>query len=257
MASASDIDAVESGITNTIVNKPALAIESTSPSEQYLGRTLSYDIVVKNTGDGIAEDAIVVASVPENVQFKSATSGGNFTHMSPGKVTWNIGAMAPNTSKTFRMELSSDQPGEVSTTATANAKCAEAVSSSSSTKVAGIPGILLTAVDDPDPVEVGQNVTYTVTITNQGTAADTSIRVICMLEQGMEYVSSSGPTEAKVDGYQISFNAVSSLAPKDKAEWKIIVKAMAAGDMRFKATLTSDQLSSRPVEKIEATTFYK
>ncbi len=257
MASASDLTSVESGMTNTVVNKPVLAIESTSPSEQYLGRTLSYDITVKNTGDGVAENAVIVTSVPDNVQFKSATSGGNFTHMSPGKVTWNIGALAPNTSKTVRMELSSEQPGDVSTTATANAKCADAVSSSSSTKVAGIPGILLTAVDDHDPIEVGQNVTYIVTVTNQGTATDTNIRITCMLEKGMEYVSSSGPTEAKVDGYKISFGPVSSIAPKGVSEWSIIVKALDAGDMRFKASLTSDQLSSRPVEKIEATTFYK
>jgi uncharacterized repeat protein (TIGR01451 family) len=256
-ASASDLTMVESGVTNTVVNKPVLAIQSTSPNEQYLGRTLSYDITVKNTGDGIAEDAIVVASVPENVQFKSATNGGNFTHMSPGKVTWNIGALAPNSSKTVRMELSSDQPGEVSTTTTANAKCAEAVSSSSSTKVAGIPAILLQTRDDPDPIEIGQNVTYTVSITNQGSAVDTNIRMSCILENGMEYVSSSGPTEGKLSGSTLSFEPISSLAPKDIAVWNIVIKATAAGDMRFKTSLTSDQLSSRPVEKIEPTTFYK
>jgi uncharacterized repeat protein (TIGR01451 family) len=255
-ASASNLTIVESGATNTVVNKPVLAIESTAPSQQYLGRTLSYDITVKNTGDGIAENAVVIASVPENVQFKSATEGGNFTHMSPGKVTWNIGALAPNTSKTFRMELSSDQPGEVSTITTANAKCAEAVSSSSSTKVAGIAAILLEVVDSPDPIEVGQNVVYTVTVTNQGSAADTAIKINCMLEKGMEYVSSEGPTKATVSGGQISFEALSSLAPKANAEWKITVKASDVGDMRFKATMNSEQLG-RPVEETESTKFYK
>jgi uncharacterized repeat protein (TIGR01451 family) len=255
-ASASNLVAVESGVTNTVVNKPVLAIESTAPSEQYLGRTLSYNITVKNTGNGMAENAVLVTSVPENVKFMSATEGGNFTHMSPGKVTWNIGALAPNASKTVRMELSSDQPGEVSTTATANAKCAEAVTSSSQIKVAGIAAILLEVIDSPDPIEIGQNVTYTVKVTNQGSAADTAIRINCMLEKGMEYVTSDGPTKATVDGGKISFEALPSLAPKGNVEWKIIVKASDAGDMRFKATMNSEQLG-RPVEETESTKFYK
>ncbi len=255
-ASASDMAAVESGITKTVVNKPVLAIESAAPSEQYLGRTLSFDITVKNTGDGMAENAVVVTSVPEDVKFISATEGGNFTHMSPGKVTWNIGALAPNASKTVRMELSSEQIGEVATTATANAKCAEAVTSLSKTKVAGIAAILLEVVDSPDPIEVGQNVVYTVSVTNQGSAADTAIRINCMLEKGMEYVSSEGPTKATVEEGKISFGALASIAPKGTAVWKVTVKASEAGDMRFKATMNSDQLS-RPVEETEATKFYK
>jgi len=255
-ASAADIPSVDSGSSNTIVNKPVLAIDSTFPTQQYIGRSMSYDITVKNTGDGIAQDAVIVASVPDNAKFMSATDGGNYTHMSPGKVTWNIGALAPNSSKTVRMELMSDEPGEVASTTTANAKCAEAVSKAGQTKVAGIAAILLETVDDPDPVELGQNVTYTITITNQGSAMDTSIRMSCMLEQGMEYVSSSGPTKASVNAGTISFEPLSSLSPKEKAVWKLVVKAVGAGDMRLKTILTSDQMS-RPAEKTEPTTFYK
>jgi uncharacterized repeat protein (TIGR01451 family) len=255
-ASAADIPSVNSGAANTIVNKPVLAINSTFPAQQYIGRAMSYDITVKNTGDGIAQDAVIVASVPDNAKFMSATDGGNFTHMSPGKVTWNIGALAPNESKTVRMELSSDEIGEVASTTTANAKCAEAVSNAGQTKVAGIAAILLETVDNPDPVELGQNVTYTITITNQGSAMDTAIRMNCMLEQGMEYVSSSGPTKGTLSGSTISFEPLTSLSPKEKAVWKLVIKAVSAGDMRLKTVLTSDQMS-RPAEKTEPTTFYK
>jgi len=256
MASAADLPKVESDVTKTVVKKPVLSFDNSYPNQQYIGRPMSYDITIKNTGDGIAQDTVVVASVPENVKFMNATEGGNFTHMSPGKVTWNIGSLAPNASKTVKMALSSEQLGEVSTTTIANAKCAEAVSSSGKTIVAGISAILLEVVDSPDPIELGQNVTYTVSVTNQGSATDTAIRINCMLEKGMEYVSSSGPTKATVDAGKIGFDALSSLAPQAKVEWKIIVKALDAGDMRFTATMNSGQLT-RPVEETEATKFYK
>jgi hypothetical protein len=38
--------------------------------------------------------------------------------------------------------------------------------------------------------------------------------------------------------------------------WRVVVRAVEPGDVRMKVTLTSDQLT-RPVEKTEATNFYK
>lgn len=255
-ASAMDLPAVESKVTETIVNKPVLTLESSSPENQYVGRPVAYEITVTNNGDGIAEDAVLTASVPDNVEFINATEGGDYTHSSPGKVTWNIGQLAPNSSKTVKMEFSSQQPGEVSSTITANAHCAETVSTSDQTSVTGIPAILLEVIDSPDPIELGQDVTYTIKVTNQGSAANSDIKISCMLEEGMEYVASGGPTEAEVKGNNINFQPLASLAPEEIAEWNVTVKATGAGDMRFKTTLTEAQLD-RPVEETEATKFYE
>ena len=45
------------------------------------------------------------------------------------------------------------------------------------------------------------------------------------------------------------------LQPGARAEWQVVVKAVKAGDVRFKVEMTSDQLS-RPVEETEATNLY-
>lgn len=245
-----------SEMIETTVSQPVLAISGGGPSRQYLGRPLTYELTITNNGDAIAKDTIVEASVPEGIQFNRATAGGNFTRSSPGKVTWNIGTLEPGETKKVSMTLTMNEAGELITTATAKAYCAETVSDSIQTSLEGIPAILIEVVDVSDPIEVGQDETYVITVTNQGSEADTGIRIDCTLDSGMQYVSSSGPTTASVIGNQISFAPLPLLAPKDKVSWRVTVKASSIGDKRFKATMNSDQLE-RIVEETEATRFYK
>lgn len=247
---------VHSNITETHVKEPVLTITETGPSKQYIGKSLTYEITLTNKGDGIAKNTMVEAMVPEWASFSSATHGGQFTRSSPGKVTWNIGTLNPNTSRKLNMVLTGNQIGTMKTKVMAKAYCAEAVSTSAETMLSGIPGILLEVVDVADPIEVGQNETYLITVTNQGSADGTNIQVTCMLEENMQYVSSSGPTQGAVVGGKITFGPLSKLSPKAQAKWQITVKALDVGDARFKTMMKSDQLE-RFVEETEATRFYQ
>ncbi len=246
----------ESELISTNVAQPVLEINESCPANQYIGRTVAYDITVTNRSDEIAKATIVEASVPETAQFQSATDDGMFTHSSPGKVTWNIGSLMPNSSKMVSMNLSIERPGTIITEAKAKAFCADSVSTSCQTSVSGIPGILLEVVDTLDPIEVGDSETYLITVTNQGSADDTNIKITCKLEKTMMYVSSSGPTEASAVGMTITFAPLASLAPKAQAKWRLNVKAVSIGDVRLKVSMISDQLT-RPVEETEATRFYE
>lgn len=256
MLTSSFTGELESNVTSTLVSKPVLTINESCPASQYTGRSLTYEITVMNRGDGTAKEAVIEAMVPEGAKFNRATEDGRFTHASPGKVTWNLGELMPQNSKTVSMMLTSDKSGTFVSRATAKAFCADTVSTSCQTTLSGIPAILLEVIDVSDPVEIGQNETYVITVTNQGSAPDTNIRVTCMLEDDMEYVSSSGQTTASLMGNELTFAPLVSLAPKAQAVWRINIKATDAGDMRFKATINSDQLD-RPVEETEATTFYR
>ncbi|HUW20471.1 MAG TPA: hypothetical protein VMW16_14335 [Sedimentisphaerales bacterium] len=247
---------VESDLRTTNVREPVLAINQSCPADQYIGRPLTYDITVTNKGDAVAKDTIIQASVPEGIKFHSATAGGQFSSASPGKVVWNVGSLEPSASMKVSMTFMGDRAGSIQTTAMAKAYCADDASTSCRTMVSGIPAILLEVIDVSDPIEVGQSEMYIITVTNQGSAPDTNIRVSCMLEENMQYVSSSGPTTGLVEGNKVTFGALASLAPKAQAKWQVNVKALRSGDVRFKTVITSDQLS-RTVEETESTNFYE
>ena len=74
--------------------------------------------------------------------------------------------------------------------------CTDAVTADCSVDFEGIPAILLEVTDNPDPVEVGTTTTYTIQVTNQGSATDNNIRVVATLPASQSYVSAGGPTTA-------------------------------------------------------------
>ncbi|MHC4469223.1 MAG: hypothetical protein ACYSUZ_07715, partial [Planctomycetota bacterium] len=119
-----------------------------------------------------------------------------------------------------------------------------------------ISAILLEVIDLSDPIEVGKDVTYVITATNQGSAPATNILIKALLEKSLEYVGNSGTTGGAVSGDTVSFDPLPALAPKDTATWKIVVKAVKEGDVRFGVTMNSDQLT-RDVQETEATKFYE
>lgn len=235
------------------VMAPKLAITKTAPERTFLGQAITYNINVKNTGNGDANNTIVTETLPAGATFVSASDAGT---SSAGSVVWKIGTLKAGAEKNFTVSLRADTKGTLKNTASADADCADAVSAAASTNVEGIPAILLEVIDQADPVAVGDSTTYLVTVTNQGSAVGTNIKIVCNLEQQAEFVSGTGDTAVTARGKTITMAPVASLAPKAQASWKVVVKAVGEGDVRFAVQMTSDQIT-RSVDETEATNFYK
>lgn len=244
---------VNSNAVATVVREPVLTISKSCSARAFIARPIDYEITVTNTGDGAAVGTTISDSIPAGVTFMSASDGGR---VQGGHIVWNVGTLAPKASKTVTAQLSAAQAGTYRNTATADADCAEAVSDGCETVVTGIPAILLEVVDDPDPIRVGSETTYIITVTNQGSAPDNNIRIVCTLEANQEHVSSGGATNGSVSGRTITFAPVATLAPKAEATFRVVIRATAVGDTRFKVTMNSDNLK-RPVEETEATNQYE
>ncbi|MDR4508097.1 MAG: DUF11 domain-containing protein [Candidatus Brocadiaceae bacterium] len=243
----------QSNITNTVVRQPALEITKNGPDKRYVGGEITYEIVVANKGDGPAVSTIIEDVIPANTTYVSSTGGGV---LSGSKVSWNAGTLKPAESKKVDVTVRASSIGEAKNSVTVRADCAESASATAITKILGIPAVLLEVIDIEDPIPIGENVTYVITVTNQGSEASANVKINCLLEEGMQYVSSSGPTSGTADAKAVTFAPLPSLAPKAKATWKVVIKATAKGDVRFKVTMTDDRLD-RPVQETEATYLYE
>jgi len=240
---------------NTIVvGQPVLVINKTGPEKQYAGKPVLYEIKIANKGDAPAKNVIIEDEIPRGVTSVKATAGAKLTRAR--KVVWKLGTLAPDVSKKVRLSYVPTEMGTLTNKTTATAYCAEVATSSVTTSVAGISGVLLEVVDLEDPIELGGSTTYVVKVENQGSAPATGIRIICNLEDNVRYISSTGATRGLLEGNVLTFTPLDSLAPKAKATWNIIVQAMEPADTRFNAVMNTDQLT-RPVEETEATHLYK
>jgi uncharacterized repeat protein (TIGR01451 family) len=235
----------------TVVRQPVLEVTKTGPELRYVGRPAIYEITVANKGDASARETMLVDTIPAGTEFVSASDRGQFAN---GKVTWSLGTLAVNGTKTVTLTLKPLRIGVVRNLASAKAVCAEA-SDDASTQIKGMSAILLEVIDVEDPIEIGANETYVITVTNQGSADGTNIVIECIIPPEEDYVSSTGLTRAAVDGKVVKFAPLKSLAPKAKATYQVVVKGTDAADVRFKVKLTSDQIE-RPVEETESTHVY-
>lgn len=254
-ASATGGLSANSNTVAVVVKQPALALNIKCPERVFLGRDMCYEVTVKNTGDAPAANTTVSCPMPAGSSFIRASDGGAQTG---GSVTWNVGTLAPEASKTLSFCVRSNTAGTFQTTATARATCADEVTANCSTNLVGVPALLLDGTDDPDPIEVGQTTTYTLTVTNQGTAPLTTIRLVCTMDEGdtMEHVSNTGPTAGTLQGRTITFAPIARLEPKESRTYRIVIRAVKEGQVSFKGEASSAEIT-RPLVKIETTNFYR
>lgn len=243
----------QSNTTTTVVRKPKLELACVAPERVILGRAATFTFTVRNTGDGASRDTMINMPLPAGTTFVSATEGGM---ASPTGVTWNLGTLAPNASRTVAVTVRPSDKGAVPASATAVGFCADQVTTNCQTVVQGVPAILVEMIDTEDPVEVGQETTYVITVTNQGTAAGTNVTVVMELPAELDFISATGQTQGRLDGRTLRFAPVATLAPRAKAEWRVVVRANAEREVRTRVLVTSDQFRT-PIEEIESTNLYK
>ena len=239
--------------TTTVVHRPVLAIAKTGPARQYIGRPITYEITVTNRGDVPATNTRVEDTIPQGTQGVQTSEAGA---ASGSKVTWQLGTLAVDESKKVSVTYTLAGAGSLAQTATATAACADTVTATAETTVYGIAAVLLEVSDTDDPVQIGGQTTYIITATNQGSIPSTNVQITVAVEDAQEIVATSGPTEVTVEGNTAKSAPLATLAPKARATWQITVKALKAGDVRFKATMTTAELG-RSVEETEATQLYE
>jgi len=242
----------KSAESSTTVLDPVLAVNVTAPAQRFVGRPIPVEIAVSNKGNGPARNTRLVYHLPTGAKFLRAMDDGAY---SAGKAVWNLGTLAPGDSKKVSLHMEGAAKGTLRGTAMATATCTKA-DDAAQTAVIGIPAILLECVDVEDPIELGNEETYVISVTNQGSADDTDIQLVCTLPEQQEFVSGDGPTKVTADGKTVTIGTLKSLAPKDKAVWRVKIRTTGTGDSRFKVSLTSKQFT-KPIEEAESTNIYK
>ena len=236
--------------------KPNLVLTASAPTKRFVGRLIPYKISVKNNGDAVTKNITVKLELPDGVELAAVNENG--TSSKAGQLaTWNLASLVPDATMTVTASAMPKRIMVVNALASATTLGQDPLKQTLITDVAGIPGLLGSMSDDPDPVALGNEVVYSITITNQGSLPATKVKMKCTLEDTMQFVKAEGATKgALYDGDSVIFEPLSVLEPQSEAKWYVTVKASKIGDVRFKADVTSDQLE-RPVHLEESTHFYE
>jgi hypothetical protein len=206
---------------------------------------------VRNSGDAPAPAAVVTLAIPTNAVFVSASAAGEAIDH---QVVWKLASLAVGDSNQLCATFNAATPGVLPFAGTLRAGTTTA-SSECSTRVKGIPAVLLEVIDLEDPIEVGTNQTYEVRVLNQGSETLSNVKIVCQMQEAQEFDSGTGSTEVKAEANAITSAILPLLPPKETAIWKLVVKTLKPGDVRFSTELNCDQFTV-PIKEVEATQQY-
>ena len=238
VARASNTDEATAECT-AVINQASLDIASRGTAKQFLGRNASYDIVVSNTGDTDLQNIVVTDDASAATKIVSADGA----KISGNVVTWTIDQLKSGAQQTLNVVVSSLTPGSLCNAVAA--KSADGLLSARTqacTLWKGVPAILLETTGAPDPIGVGEMVTYTIRVTNPGTAEDKNVNLFATFGNEIDPVSAS--SGGKVNGKIVIFPLTPSLAVKQVVTYTITAKGVTVGDHRLKVSLTSDMLTT-------------
>ncbi|MES1166351.1 MAG: CCXG family PEP-CTERM protein, partial [Verrucomicrobiota bacterium] len=203
--------------TVTVSSAPALVLTETgAPNPVGAGGQLVYTLAYGNGGSDNAQNAVIVAAVPANTTFVSATGGGTYDS-GANSVTFALGALATNPnplgSVTFTVKAASPLANGTTLTASAmlsadNATTAPAMATDT---VQSAPTLSLTNTGMPSPIDPGSLLTYTIAYANNGTDAAHGVTITDALPSGVTIMSASNG-----GSYDSGTNAV-TWSPSDLA----------------------------------------
>lgn len=247
--------------TTTAVRAAKISVAIVGPDAVYLDQPSTYRVTVKNAGEAPALGSKLVVKTDPNLRVdrvSKSTSANKAPATADGSLTWELGDLAPGAESVVSFTGVGKGVDVLEHTATASALCARSqdlaatATTVTKTEVISLPALRLEMIDDHDPVQVGENVVYSINVKNQGQGDDRNVQIVVKLPEGLTYVSSKGSSNGKADGQTVTFEPVAKLSPKEHLDYSVVAKAAKVGDVRTTVELTSDYLTT-PTPEVEPT----
>jgi uncharacterized repeat protein (TIGR01451 family) len=191
---------VSSSVVGSVTGAVAdLSLQMTdAPDPIGVGEILTYTLTVNNGGPS-STDAVITDVLPGGVSLVSAVSTQG-SCVGGSTVTCSLGTIVEGSPVTVTLRVRPNSAGPLSNTANVSGSVVDPdpsdnVASASSTVNGPAPGaaadLEISMTDDPDPVAVGNLLTYAITVINHGPDAAPGVLLTDVLPAGARYVAIS------------------------------------------------------------------
>lgn len=242
--------------STTVVRPVDLAVTKTASAEPAtVGTLLTYTVTVTNNGPSAASGVALTDTLPEDVTFVSVSSSrgscdGTLT------VTCGLGDLANTESATITLVVTPTKAGTITNLATVTGNEDDPVLSNNtdteSTAVVQLADLAVTKTAFPDPVTLGNPLTYVITVTNNGPSPDTGVMLTDTLPEDVTFVSAT-PSQGNCDGTSVITCSIGILVDEAQASVTIIIVPTVTGTINNSASVWGDGIDPDPINDTAAT----
>ena len=211
----------------TQATRPELVVEVSAPSDVMIGDDVTYDIKVSNVGSGTATGIVLVQHLPENLE-----------HPAGSELEYDIGTLKPDEASELQLTLRAVGPGPVNNTIIAQAD--GNVRAEQEIKLEVIAPALELAIKGPKKRYLERPATYTVSVSNPGTATAKEIELVTYLPPGMKFV--------KADNYghydpqtRAVYWLLEELPPQEKGSVTLVALPVETGEHKLRVEGAAEQ----------------
>lgn len=233
---------------------PALQVKADGPKRRFLERQAVYTVEISNPGTASAERVELVAEIPQGMKFVKADNAGRYDPKTR-RVHWKLDKLPAKERGRVTLAAVALEQGPQKLVVQAKAERGLSARAEEQTLVEGIAEVLFTVVDVEDPIEVGGETVYEIRVVNQGSKAASNVQIGALLPEQLRLMDAQGATRHSAQGNRLLFEPIPRLSPKADTTYRIRVKAVAPGDLRFRVQLMTDNMQA-PVTKEESTRVY-
>lgn len=258
-SSSDDATVVVSG---TSVPEADLAITKVScPPSIIAGDSLTYQLRVTNNGPSTATDVLVTDTLPPGITPVSAVSDTGVCTINGQNVTCLIGTMAANERVSIAIEALTSTPGTFmnSCNVTGSVPDPNITNNTDSAYTEVHPGSFLSIskTASPDPVIVGELLTYEITVHNSNSSEATGVKVTEVLPLSVDVISIScnqGSDCCTPIGLNQYLCQLGTIPANGTAGITIKVRPQEPGCITNSATLESTSINLNPCTTKSTTT---
>jgi uncharacterized delta-60 repeat protein/uncharacterized repeat protein (TIGR01451 family) len=205
---------------------------------------LTYTLTLTNFGPSTATSIVVTDTLPAGMVYVSSSPSLGTVSSSAGLITWTIPSLAKDAVASLALVVQANSTGTITnvaavTTGTAdlnpddNTALAVVVVSSPTADLA------IGLLDSPNPLQLGGNLTYTITVSNLGPATATGVIAVDTLPPAVNFISASPANSYTAAGGVVTFTNLGNLASGAQINLTIVVQPAAAGTITDSASCYS------------------
>ena len=212
-----------------------------------VGDQINYTVTVTNNGPDLAQGVVVTDTLPGSVTFVAANTVGGTCGESGGIITCNLDDMANAAVTAIAIDVTTTAVGQVTNNVSVTASTADPNTGNNAandvTNVVAQPtpkaDLGMTQSDAVDPVNLGDNVTYNLTVTNNGPDSATGVVVTDTLPTGSDYVSGTADQGSCFDGGTSAFCSLGTMANGASVNIALVLTTTVAGTISNHAIVVS------------------